>query len=92
MPDFGWACLNHLGWLMSDVWYYADGGGGQDGPFTFGELKAALASMSNPKDVLVWRDGFPDWMSAEDVPELSGSKSGPTTIAPQEQHNFRNET
>jgi hypothetical protein len=57
------------GVAVSDTWYYADHGG-HVGPLTLQEIKVALPTLPNAKDVLVWRDGFPDWTRAGDVPEL----------------------
>jgi hypothetical protein len=55
---------------VSDNWYYADGDR-QGGPVTLQALKKALASMDNPKHVLVWCGRFQDWKAAEEVPELN---------------------
>jgi uncharacterized membrane protein YhaH (DUF805 family) len=60
---------------MSDTWYYADQGRRSEAVTTQG-LKDALARMPNARDVLVWRDGFPDWKRAGDVPDL-WSQGGP---------------
>jgi uncharacterized membrane protein YhaH (DUF805 family) len=60
---------------MSDTWYYADQGRRSE-PVTTQGLKSALARMPNGRDVLVWRDGFPDWKRAGDLPEL-WSQPGP---------------
>jgi hypothetical protein len=56
---------------MSDAWYYANKNG-QVGPLTLRELKETLATFPSTKvdDVLVWRDGFPEWKPAKDVAEL----------------------
>jgi hypothetical protein len=35
------------------------------------ELKIALSGVSEAKDILVWRDGFSSWVTAESVPELA---------------------
>jgi|SRR5262245_28441241 len=52
---------------MSDAWYYDD----RFGPIDFERLKKELAAYPNPKDVLVWRERFSNWVRAEDIPELS---------------------
>ena len=55
---------------MSDVWYYAEGDKSV-GPLPLADLTAILSRVSNAKDVLVWRDGFSNWVKAENVPELA---------------------
>src|SRR5580692_10336602 len=55
---------------MSDVWYYAKGGGSV-GPFTLAELAMNLSFIPEVQDVLVWRDGFEEWRRAQDVFELA---------------------
>jgi hypothetical protein len=54
---------------MGDIWYYADQSG-HIGPLTMLELKGALATVANAKDVLVWHEGFSDWKKAGEIPEL----------------------
>jgi uncharacterized membrane protein YhaH (DUF805 family) len=60
---------------MSDTWYYADQGRRSE-PVTTQDLRNALARLPNARDVLVWRDGFPDWKRAGDVPELWAQPAG----------------
>ncbi|WP_128935789.1 DUF4339 domain-containing protein [Bradyrhizobium zhanjiangense] len=64
---------------MSGAWYYADYKG-QIGPITLQELKDTLARMSEPENVLVWRDGFTDWVRAGDVPEFRSETSRPPQL------------
>jgi hypothetical protein len=52
-----------------EVWYYADAEE-QVGPLSLDELRSALATYSNAKEVFVWCDRFPDWKQAGEVPEL----------------------
>jgi GYF domain 2 len=66
---------------VSDIWYYA-GQDGPVGPITIGDLKDALATFSDPKRVLVWRDGFSQWMRAEDVSELGARLATPPPLPP----------
>ena len=61
---------------MSDTWYYAVHGD-RTGPVTFQQLRDALARLPNTGDVLVWRDGFPDWKRVGDVPELRSQAAAP---------------
>jgi hypothetical protein len=54
---------------VSDDWYYLSS---QEhvGPLSLEELKDILAGFQNRKDVFVWREGFPNWERAGDLPEL----------------------
>jgi uncharacterized membrane protein YhaH (DUF805 family) len=75
---------------MSDTWYYADQGQ-RVGPVPSQDLKAALTRMANGREVLVWRDGFPDWKRAGDVPELwsqplAGAYAAPPVLGPAPAH------
>jgi hypothetical protein len=56
--------------LMSDVWYYAEGGKSV-GPLRLSELKNILSGVSEAKNILVWRVSFSSWVRAEEVPELA---------------------
>jgi hypothetical protein len=62
--------------MMSDTWYYADYKG-QIGPVTLQQLKETLPHLSEPENVLVWRDGFTDWARAGDVAEFRAQTSRP---------------
>jgi hypothetical protein len=64
---------------LSDRWYYADYNG-QNGPVTLQELKATLSRAAEPENVLVWHDGFPDWMKAGAVAELKAQISKPPRL------------
>lgn len=55
---------------MNDAWYYADGEQSV-GPLTFLELRDALAHFPDARNILIWRDGYKDWLEAERIPELS---------------------
>jgi hypothetical protein len=50
-------------------WYYADAEN-QAGPVSLKELRGALATYSNAKELLVWCARFSDWKKAAEVPEL----------------------
>jgi hypothetical protein len=63
----------------SDIWYVAYRQG-QIGPLSLQELKEKLATVSNAGDVLVWRNGFPDWKRAQDVSELKGQTIEPPPL------------
>jgi hypothetical protein len=54
---------------MSDFWYYAEGNETR-GPITFDQLIKFLSQRSSPREILVWREGFTDWMAAENVREI----------------------
>jgi hypothetical protein len=55
---------------MSDAWYYAEGDQAV-GPVTLADLEKRLSLVSNAKDVLVWRAGFPNWQRADSVSDLA---------------------
>jgi hypothetical protein len=55
---------------MSDFWYYAEGSE-TVGPIDLAALAQALKSMARPGDVLVWQEGYKDWIEAGAVPALS---------------------
>jgi hypothetical protein len=61
---------------VSDGWYYL-GSEGHIGPLGLQELKTTLADFQDGNDVLVWREGFPGWKRADDVPELRAKTSLP---------------
>jgi len=54
-------------------WYYAENGNTY-GPFSQEELKSMLET-SLPKDTMVWRNGFSDWIHSETLPEFSYSQT-----------------
>jgi hypothetical protein len=64
---------------LSNVWYYADYKG-QIGPVKLQQLKDALARVSEPANVLVWRDGFTEWKPASDVPEFRAQTLSPPPL------------
>jgi hypothetical protein len=64
---------------VSEAWYYADYKG-QIGPITLEQMKTALARLSEPENVLVWREGFTDWVRAGDVPEFRSQTSKPSQL------------
>ena len=51
------------------IWY-CDSNGKQAGPMTQTQLGELVSAGGLRLDDLVWRDGFPDWLPFEDVPEL----------------------
>jgi hypothetical protein len=55
---------------MSDVWYYAEGNR-PIGPFTLGQLILVLSSFSEAENILVWRDGFSNWIEAANVAPIA---------------------
>ena len=59
----------YRGTPMSEFWYYAEAGETY-GPITFEQLIEILTRLPSPRDVPVWRDGFDDWMAAENVREI----------------------
>src|SRR5580704_8923483 len=55
---------------MSDILFYAEGSKSV-GPLSLADLRTILSLVSTPGEVLVWRDGFPNWERAENVEELA---------------------
>lgn len=52
------------------VWYF-ESEDGQQGPMTLTELRAVVGNGRTVLDDLVWRDGWDDWRSVEQVPEIA---------------------
>jgi hypothetical protein len=55
---------------MSDVWYYAEGSE-IIGPIDLGALAQALKKKARPGDVLIWQEGYKDWVEAGAIPALN---------------------
>jgi hypothetical protein len=64
---------------MSDSWYYAEGDN-TVGPMSLDDLRSALRRQREAALVLVWQEGFPDWMEARLVPELARIVAGPPPL------------
>ncbi len=47
------------------------------GPMTKEGVQQAIANGKYPADVMVWRDGFADWLPASQVEELQGQGTAP---------------
>ena len=62
---------------MDDSWYYAEGDK-PVGPISRADLVAILSRVSGAGNALVWREGFPKWIKAKDVPELVPAVTTPT--------------
>jgi hypothetical protein len=66
------------------AWFYS-AGNGQQGPVETQQLAALLQSRQVGLDALVWRDGFPQWIVARDVPEFArlgaASETRSTSVA-----------
>lgn len=58
--------------METDVWRWADPAG-QQRVVRFDELRAALVSGVVPPNAPVWRPGWANWQSAQEVPELTSS-------------------
>jgi hypothetical protein len=54
---------------MSDLWYYAEGSE-TIGPVEFDGLAQALKRKARPREVLVWQEGYQDWVEAGTIPAL----------------------
>lgn len=70
---------------MSQDWYYCQNGG-QFGPVSEAVVREMLQSGRLGWDELVWHDGLPDWVSAEEIPVLASSRvratPGPAFVSP----------
>jgi hypothetical protein len=54
---------------MSDLWYYAEGSE-TVGPIDLNALARALEKRARPGDVLIWQEGYKDWIEARAIPAL----------------------
>jgi hypothetical protein len=54
---------------MSEVWYYVEGNETR-GPITVNQLVQFLSQLPTHRGVLVWREGFTDWIEAGNVREI----------------------
>jgi len=64
---------------MSEGWYYAKGDN-TVGPVSLDNLRSALSRQREAALVLVWQEGFADWMEARSVPELARVVAGPPPL------------
>ncbi|KAL1525811.1 hypothetical protein AB1Y20_020651 [Prymnesium parvum] len=87
------------GGALGDEWYFVDDMDAVQGPFDWLALKDAVANGNVQSQTWVFRSGMPDWIAADDVPdlvELPLSSSPippppPTTSPPKKEaiaHNF----
>ncbi|MCX7808684.1 MAG: DUF4339 domain-containing protein, partial [Deltaproteobacteria bacterium] len=58
------------GAISADAVWYVAVDGEQKGPLTPAQIGEMIAEGRVGWDVYVWREGFDDWKSAQDVPEL----------------------
>jgi uncharacterized RDD family membrane protein YckC len=56
--------------MSTGPWFYVDRGQ-QRGPVATEELASWIQSARLPRDVPVWREGLPQWMAAETLPEIT---------------------
>ena len=61
--------LPFRGMTMGEFWYYAEADE-TCGPITFEQLIGILSRLPSPRGVPVWREGFDDWIAAENVREI----------------------
>jgi len=54
---------------MTEVWYYVEGNETR-GPITVNQLIEFLSRLPTHRGVLVWREGFTDWIEAGNVREI----------------------
>jgi hypothetical protein len=55
--------------VSEEAWYYV-ASGLRIGPISLQSLKETLVTLPDAENVLVWREGFPDWKIVGDVKEL----------------------
>ena len=71
---------------MSDaadaVWYVGKADGQREGPLQLSQLKQRIAAGQLTGETLVWKDGMPDWVPAQTVPELFKGRPAPSAAAP----------
>jgi uncharacterized RDD family membrane protein YckC len=56
--------------MSTGPWFYVDRGQ-QRGPVATADLASWIQSARLPRDVQVWREGLPQWMAAEALPEIA---------------------
>ncbi len=61
--------------LAKEKAWYAFQSDREHGPFTSDELIQLLRSGELPPHTLIWRTGFPDWIEAREVDELTSAQS-----------------
>lgn len=64
-----------------DNWYIAIGGQ-QQGPFSQAQIQQGLAAGIYNRDTLVWRQGFANWLTVAQVPELQQPAFSPPPMNP----------
>jgi len=62
-----------------DNWYIAIGGQ-QQGPFSQAQIQQGLAAGIYTLDTLVWRQGFANWLTMAQVPELQQPSFSPPSM------------
>lgn len=65
-----------------DTWYIAINGQ-QQGPFSQAHIQQSLASGAYSQETLVWRQGFDNWRTIAQVPELLATSAAASTPPPQ---------
>lgn len=53
------------------MWFYSDENGRRVGPVSLDALSKKLAASRSPSSVLVWREGMPGWVRADELPEIA---------------------
>ena len=67
--------------MANGEWYYARGNQ-QQGPVALQALQDLIRSGQLQPSDLVWRQGMPNWVSANQIPELFSNHSAPTPVPP----------
>jgi hypothetical protein len=61
---------------MPNAGFFIGAGGQQQGPFDLAGLQAKLKDGSLSRGTLIWKQGMPNWVAAETVPELQSLFAG----------------
>ena len=66
---------------MTDLWYYAEGDETR-GPLSLSELLPVLGRIPDPRLVMIWKPGFADWKTVEEVREVAQQLFRPPPLRP----------
>jgi len=63
------------------IWFiYSDGA--KQGPYSAEDINTLLVGGQIRKEVMGWREGFPDWKAISSIPEFAGSKTTQVELQP----------
>jgi hypothetical protein len=64
---------------VADTWYYANGGEPK-GPLSFRELIDMLSNVPDRGQTMIWRRGFENWKTVDQVPEIGAELFRPPPL------------